>query len=153
MPRYIRETATPTGITTTGTRNSQRHQRSIRPMQIRAIAVHRHMVAAMCPEGNDEVGSVPSRCWAAGRGRPVAAAVARNRVSSPNMASTRNSTGRNCRQAAIASGQNTSDTARIACVSPALLHTWLTESSVGDRKLCSHRGTPLSNEPSQVPSV
>ena len=51
MPRYIREMATPAGITITGTRKSQRHQRSIRPTAISAIAVHRQMVAAMCPDG------------------------------------------------------------------------------------------------------
>ena len=144
MPRYIREMATPAGITTAGTRKSQRHQRSIRPIAISAIAVHRQMVAAMCPDGNDEVGSVPSRCSAAGRGRPTADALARNRVSSPNMASTRNSTGRHCRHTASAIGQKTSEIARIAWVSPALLQYQLSLSSRGVRNVCSQRGKASS---------
>ena len=144
MPRYIREMATPAGITTTGTRKSQRHQRSIRPNAISAIAVHRQIVAAMCPDGNDEVGRVPSRCSAAGRGRPIAAAAARKRVSSPNIASTTNSTGRHCRHTASAIGQKTSEMARIAWVSPALLQYQLSLSSRGVRNVWSQRGNASS---------
>jgi hypothetical protein len=122
-------------------------------MQMSAIEIHRQRVAAMWPDGNDDVGSVPSRCSAAGRGRPVAAALTRNSVSSPNIASTTNSTGRHCRHRASASGQNTSEIARIAWVSPALLHSQLTWSSAGVRKVCSQRGKASSNPGDQRVTV
>jgi hypothetical protein len=100
----------------------QRHQCRTRPVTSNAMAIHRHMVAAMWPEGNDDVGIWPSSCATGGRGRSTAAAEQRKSVSSPTIARTTNSTGRHCRHSAMASGQNTSETARIACVSPALLH-------------------------------
>jgi hypothetical protein len=99
-----------------------RHQCRVRAVTSSAIEIHKQSVAATCPDGNDEVGIWPSSCCTGGRGRSTAAALHRNRLSSPNIASTRNSTGRHCRHAAIAIGQNTSDTARMAWVSPALLH-------------------------------
>ena len=69
MPRYIREVATPTGMITASATKSHRHQRSVRANTMIAMATQRQMVAAMCPDGKDEVGICPSRFSTGGRGR------------------------------------------------------------------------------------
>jgi hypothetical protein len=50
-PRYMRESATRTGMATAGIRNSHRHQPRAWPITRIAIAMYRQAVAAVCPEG------------------------------------------------------------------------------------------------------
>ena len=45
------------------------------------MATYRHVVAAMCPDGNADVGRFESRCVTSGRGRLTMAATARNAAS------------------------------------------------------------------------
>jgi hypothetical protein len=129
-----------------------RHQRSVRGITRIAIAVQTQMVAAMWPDGNAPVGT--SSSWpTGGRGRSTAAWLVRNRVSSPTITSATKSTGRQRRQNARISGQNTREISRIAWVSPALLAQKLTSSSGGVRCAANHSVTRVSRVSTKVPST
>src|ERR1035438_7293555 len=96
-----------------------------------AIATYKQVVAAMCPEGNAEVGRCLSRWVTSGLGRLTTAAAVRNAASSPNMTVAMNTTGRQRRVTARKTTQVARATMRIAWVAPSVLKTWLQEVKIG----------------------
>src|SRR4029450_2246970 len=55
MPRYIRDTATAAGMIRARATNNHRHQCVTRLITMTAMAAQMHIVAAMWPDGNDDV--------------------------------------------------------------------------------------------------
>ena len=85
------------------------------------MPTYRHVVAAMWPDGNADVGRCESRLGTSGRGRLTTAAIVRKAASSPNMTTARKITGRQRRVTARNTTQLTTPTMRMSWVAPRLL--------------------------------
>src|SRR5690348_17747551 len=86
-----------------------------------ARPTYRHVVAAMCPDGNAEVGRFVSRLGTSGRGRFTMAAIVRKAPSSPNMTTATKITGRQRRVTARNTMQVAAPTMRMSWVAPRLV--------------------------------
>jgi hypothetical protein len=86
-----------------------------------AMPTYRHVVAAMWPDGNADVGRCESRLGTSGRGRLTMAAMSRKAASSPNMTAARKITGRQCRVTAMNTTHAATLTMRMSWVAPRLL--------------------------------
>src|ERR1035438_6596523 len=114
-----------------------------------ATATYRQVVAAMCPEGNAEVGSLWSRWGTFGLGRLTTAAAVRNAASSPNMTVAMNTTGRQRLVTARNTTQVARATMRIAWVAPSVLKSSLQEVKAAVRWAANQCGIVVS--PSTLP--
>jgi len=113
------------------------------------MPTYRHVVAAMWPDGNADVGRFESRLGTSGRGRLTTAAIVRKAASSPNMTTARKTTGRQRRVTARNTTQLTTPTMRMSWVAPRLLPIRLQWFSADVRCAANQCGIVWS--PSQLP--